>query len=527
MTTRQTGRKTGGKSGGNHSSVTGANKRTSFNVTAAATRAPVTKRTRPQPAIASGKRTAVASPQELSESDPEQVDDDFDSDVDSEEDDEYDMEALDSDEDATQEKLKMFSDEDEADCQSDVSDDASNVSEVSDLSAASDTSDASAAMEDEPSFSTAIPATDPETMSPTVLRERIQGTLRVLENWRELGSPTGRPRTEVLAEWQRDLAAYYGYSQYMVEMLSGGGLFGLSEAVQFFEANESPRPVTLRVNTLKTRRRDLISALTARGVTLEPVGTWTSVGVQVFDAPVPIGATPEYMAGHYLLQATSSLLPVIALDPQPGERVLDMSAAPGGKTTHIAALMGNTGTVFANDASRDRLKALIANVHRMGARNVVVCNYDGRSFPGVMRGFNRVLLDAPCSGTGVISKDPTVKSSRTEADFATLTQLQKELILSAIDSCDIGTIVYSTCSVTVEENEAIVSYALTKRPGLRLVETGLEFGRPGFTAYRGRHFHPSLKLTRRFYPHTNNMDGFFVAKFHKSADVKILPAKTV
>lgn len=124
------------------------------------------------------------------------------------------------------------------------------------------------------------------------------------------------------------------------------------------------------------------------------------------------GATPEYLAGHYMLQAASSFLPVIALAPQPNERVLDMASAPGGKTTHIAALLQNTGAVFANDANKQRTKSLTANVHRLGCKNVVICSYDGREFPKVMGGFDRVLLDAPCSGTGVISKDSSVKINK-------------------------------------------------------------------------------------------------------------------
>jgi ribosomal RNA methyltransferase Nop2 len=124
------------------------------------------------------------------------------------------------------------------------------------------------------------------------------------------------------------------------------------------------------------------------------------------------GATPEYMAGHYILQAASSFLPVMALAPQENERVLDMCSAPGGKATYMAALMKNTGIIFANDANRERCRGLVANIHRLGATNTVVSNYDAREFPKVIGGFDRVLLDAPCSGTGVISKDASVKTTK-------------------------------------------------------------------------------------------------------------------
>ncbi|KAI0748264.1 NOL1/NOP2/sun family RNA met [Daedaleopsis nitida] len=347
------------------------------------------------------------------------------------------------------------------------------------------------------------------------VQKRMRECVRVLGSFKKLAAK-GRSRSEYVQQLISDIANYYGYNEYLTEKLFQ--LFPVAEAIEFFEANEVPRPVTIRTNTLRTRRRDLAQALINRGVNLEPIGKWTNIGLQVFESSVPIGATPEYLAGHYMLQAASSFLPVIALGPQPGERVLDMASAPGGKTTHMAALMQNTGVVFANDANKARTKSLTANVHRLGCKNVVVCSYDGREFPKVIGGFDRVLLDAPCSGTGVISKDASVKTNKSERDFTLLSHLQKQLILCAIDSVQAdsktgGFLVYSTCSVTVDENEAVVDYALRKRPNVKLVDTGLEFGRPGFTSYRGKTFSNKLVLTRRFYPHVHNMDGFYVAKF--------------
>ncbi|KAJ8078664.1 rRNA (cytosine-C5-)-methyltransferase nop2 [Marasmius tenuissimus] len=348
-----------------------------------------------------------------------------------------------------------------------------------------------------------------------IVQRRMRECTRVLQKFTKRAEP-GRSRTEYTEQLILDIASYYGYNEFLAEKLFQ--LFPVAEAIEFFEANEVPRPVTIRTNTLRTRRRDLAQALINRGVNLEPIGKWTNVGLQVFESSVPIGATPEYLAGHYMLQAASSFLPVIALAPQPGERVLDMASAPGGKTTHIAALLQNTGVVFANDANKARTKSLSANVHRLGCNNVVVCSYDGREFPKVMGGFDRVLLDAPCSGTGVISKDSSVKVNKSERDFTLLSHLQKQLILCALDSVSPESktgsyVVYSTCSVTVDENEAVVDYALRKRPNVHLVETGIGFGVEGYTSYRGKTFDKSVHLTRRFYPHVHNMDGFFVAKF--------------
>ncbi|GBM79141.1 putative 28S rRNA (cytosine(4447)-C(5))-methyltransferase [Araneus ventricosus] len=353
-----------------------------------------------------------------------------------------------------------------------------------------------------------------------ILNQRIKDVIFVLSDFSNRREPD-RSRVEYINHLRTDLCAYYGYNEFLMDKLLE--LFPPSELVELLEANEVQRPVTIRTNTLKTRRGDLAQALINRGVNLDPVGKWSKVGLVIYDSQVPIGATPEYLAGHYMLQGAASLLPVMALAPKENERILDMCSAPGGKTTHIAALMKNTGVLFANDAVKDRAKAIVGNLHRLGITNTIVSVEDGRKFSKLISGFDRVLCDAPCSGTGVVSKDPSVKASKDEKDILRCATMQRQLLLAAIDCTNAhsktgGYIVYSTCSILPEENECVVDYAL-KRRSVKLVPTGLDFGKEGLSKYREHRFHPSLKLCRRFYPHINNFDGFFVCKFKKFSNV--------
>ncbi|KAI5170868.1 25S rRNA (cytosine2870-C5)-methyltransferase [Nematocida sp. LUAm3] len=305
------------------------------------------------------------------------------------------------------------------------------------------------------------------------------------------------------------------YNDYLLEKITQ--MFNKEEKDAFIIASDKKRPITIRANTLKEKRSSLMEKLAHRGVNIEKI-EWSTSGAVVYNSDVPIGATPEYLAGYYILQSPSSMLPVMALDPRENEVVVDMCAAPGGKTTHIAMLMKNTGVIFANDLKKERVISLVANIQRMGITNSICTAMNAMNLP--YNAVDRVLLDAPCSGTGVISKDPSVKRNKDEASVALLQKVQKELILKAFDMLnpkkpETATLVYSTCSILVEENEEVVDYLLKKRKNARVVETELPIGKQGFYSYRGKHFHPSLRSTRRFYPHLYNTDGFFVAKIRK------------
>ena len=355
---------------------------------------------------------------------------------------------------------------------------------------------------------------------------KMQEIVQILTNFKSQDHP--RSRVAYIDELVDLIVTYYEYNHELADYFAS--LFPPSELVNFLESSQAPRPMIIRTNSMKVKRRELAQQLIQKGVNLDPAGEWNKVGLKIIESQVPIGATTEYLAGLYMLQSASSFLPVMALAPKPGERILDLCAAPGGKTTHIGQLMKNSGVLVANEYKEDRCASIKGNVHRMGLSNVVITNYDGRKIAKHLNGFDRALVDAPCSGLGVIWKDPSVKTMRTLKDIKRNAHVQKELLLSAIDVVNArsktgGFIVYSTCSVSIEENEEVIHYALKNRR-VKLVETGLQIGEPGLHKFKGKIFHPSLALCKRIYPHVYNMEGFFIAKLKKiDNDVPDLASK--
>ena len=348
-----------------------------------------------------------------------------------------------------------------------------------------------------------------------LLNMKIQEILQKLTDLKGQG-PHTESRVPLLIELKKLFCRYFSYNQELMEYIMQ--LFNPAECYAFLEMMDTQRPVTIRVNSLRTQRAGLVKALTEKTVSMEPVDEVSKMAFKINASKVPIGATPEYLAGHYMLQSAASMLAVRALAPQPGEKVLDMASAPGGKTTYIGQLMKNKGIIIANDMKTERTKALFYNCQRMGLTNVIITNFDGRKFPSCMKNFDRILLDAPCTGLGVISRDPSIKAKRNMMDIYKAAHLQRELLRKAIDLCKVGGyVVYSTCSFAVEENEAVVDYACRSRY-VKIVDTGLELENKAVTKYKESHFNDRMKYCIRVLPHVHNMDGFFVAKLLKVKD---------
>ncbi|MBI4440586.1 RsmB/NOP family class I SAM-dependent RNA methyltransferase [Candidatus Woesearchaeota archaeon] len=231
-------------------------------------------------------------------------------------------------------------------------------------------------------------------------------------------------------------------------------------------------------------------------------------GYTAVKAPHALGATPLYLLGYYTVQEAASQFPAVVLDPQPGDFIIDMCAAPGMKTIQLATQMHNEGTIVACDIKADRLTALVNNLERCGVSCALVLNTDARKL-NVMA--DKVLLDAPCSGNFVTDK--TWLSRRKVADFRNMAQRQRELLAAGVHCLKGGgVLVYSTCSMEPEENEEVIDWALRTLP-VTLERVSAPIGRSGIVNVFGTMLSPDLTKTWRMLP--PETQGFFVAKLRK------------
>jgi NOL1/NOP2/sun family putative RNA methylase len=301
------------------------------------------------------------------------------------------------------------------------------------------------------------------------------------------------------------LSSKYGYDEWLVSRF----LEYVPKVNEFLSKMEKTPTQYIRVNTLKTSREDLMSRLLSKGFELE--STVIPEVLAVRNAPLPTGATSEYLLGHYYIQDLSSCMAVDALDIAPGQFVLDVAAAPGGKTTFIAQKMNNSGAIIALEPNARRARSMSFNLARCGIYNTCIFNMDGLYADKFETKFDRVLLDAPCSCEGVIAKDPTRKSSHTPQDVDYCSKMQEGLIEAAARSVKPGGImVYSTCSFAPEENELVVDNLL-RNFGNITVEP-VTYGSSGLTRFGDLKFDGQLKNAQRLYPHLHDTSGFFLAR---------------
>ncbi len=281
----------------------------------------------------------------------------------------------------------------------------------------------------------------------------------------------------------------------------------------FLDACKRPLGTAVRVNTIKSPVDRTLDALEKDGVDYEQADWNPHVLRLDTDSP---GSTWTSFHGFTHGQEEVSAVPPVVLDPQPGERVWDCCAAPGGKAIQLAALMDDRGTVVANDNNLGRISALRFNAERLGATSLAVTNEDARNY-SLSRfefdAFDRTLVDAPCSCEGTIRKNPDALDNWSPDHVASVAGIQKGILRRAVQATrEGGTIVYSTCTFAPEENEAVVDHALD-REACRVVDVdiGLDYS-PGITEWEGNEYDTSLERAARIYPHQNDTGGFFVAK---------------
>ena len=300
------------------------------------------------------------------------------------------------------------------------------------------------------------------------------------------------------------LALKYFHPAWLIERwVSRLGIFACEALCR---CNNTTPPLSLRTNTLHINRSDLLKRLAEEGVTCEP-SVWSPEGIICSGHPA-LGTLKSLQAGLCQVQDESSMLVAHILGPRPGEFIIDACGAPGGKSTHIAALLGNTGQVLSTDIYEHKLDITRENASRLSLDNIKTQALDavnlGSMFP---QQADRVLVDAPCSGLGVLRRKPDSRWRKSAAMLKDLPKLQTAILNSAAECVKPGgVLVYSTCTTEPEENQEVVQAFLDSHPEFSLNQTG---------QYLPGQKRPESML--QLWPHTDGVDGFFIARLSRQA----------
>ena len=290
---------------------------------------------------------------------------------------------------------------------------------------------------------------------------------------------------------------------------------GVDETIELLKANERPLIPSIRVNTLKIEPNKLREKLEIKGFELEPI-EWVPYAFKVKKGAINIGSTHEYLQGYYYLQNVASMLPSIILDPKPNELVIDMCASPGSKSTHLAQIMENKGTLILIERNKKRIPALEINLRRMGIVNSIILNMDAININKLNIQADKVLLDAPCTGEGLIREDFKRKKSKNVNDIEKMASVQIKLLEAGLTVLKAGGyLLYSTCSIAPEENELVIDQVLKKNSSMFICEILPQFGVNGIINVYGKALNQDLKFSQRIYPHIHDTIGFYICLIKK------------
>lgn len=302
------------------------------------------------------------------------------------------------------------------------------------------------------------------------------------------------------------LSLLYSHPVWLVERWVNQ--FGVERTESILKANNTPSVLTLRTNCLKGSRENLMKILINQGIRADksPLLDEALLVSELGDCELP--DIPAFQQGYFTVQDISSMLVARAMAPSAGERVLDLCAAPGGKTTHMAEIMGNTGEIIAQDIHIHKVKLIEDNAKRLGITTIQSVQGNALEYNEEWQGaFDHVLLDAPCSGTGIIRKKPEIRYNRKPEDIKVLSELQFALLEQAKAYVkNHGQLIYSTCTMEYEENEGVLKRFISQNPYFSLVDAN-------------ENIPESLRSsspTIRIFPSDNGLDGFFIAVMKKS-----------
>lgn len=305
------------------------------------------------------------------------------------------------------------------------------------------------------------------------------------------------------------LAKKYGYLPYMIARYLE--VLGHDETIELLEANEKPLPDTIRCNDYAIECRVLAERLEAKGYRLDKI-PYLPHGYRVLEKGVgSIGGTHEYLFGYYYIQDPASMSVVYELEPYPDELVIDMAAAPGGKATQILQLTMDKALLIAVEKHPGRIRSLRSNLQRLQFTNYIILKGDSTRIK--LPRADRILVDAPSTGEGIIRKDPWRKKSRSISDLIFIHRLQAAMLSRAIETIKPGgTIVYSACTLAPEEGELVVDRILEKYRGLVKVRPLKAPVTPAITRYFGQELDPQVGMCGRFWPHIHGTEGFFICR---------------